>query len=234
MALQVAYGCVFLTMTKLITDIQPQKKDPSRVNIYLDGKFTFGLASIKAAWLKIGQSLTDEKIDSLILDDDLESVYQKAIHFISFRPRSIAEVRKNLSGRKIPDSQIDETIEHLQNNSILDDQKFALDWVANRTDFHPRSHMVLRMELRQKGISEEIIDIALEETSDDDSLALLAARKYMHRLAGLNQLEFRKKLYGFLARKGFRFSSFNPIIPVVWNELHPEAEYGEPIHSEEY
>jgi regulatory protein len=233
-AKQVAYGCVFLTMMRMITAIEPQKKDPKRVNIYLDGKYAFGLNGILAAWLEVGQPLTEEKMNSLVLDDGLESSYQKALHFISFRPRSVAEVRKNLAGRDVPEDLIDETIQHLQNNSVLDDAKFALDWVANRKEFRPRSHLALRMELRQKGIPEEIINKVLEETIDDESLALLAARKYEHRLEGLNEFEFRKKISAILARKGFSFSSINPVSSVVWNDLHPEAERGESIYSEEY
>ena len=233
MAIQVAYGCVFLTMTRMITAIEPQKKDPKRVNIYLDGKFAFGINGILAAWLEVGQPLTEEKINSLVLDDGLESPYQKALHFISFRPRSVAEVRKNLAGRDVPENLIDETIKRLQNNSVLNDHKFALDWVANRKDFRPRSHLALRMELRQKGIPEEEINLVLEETINDESLALLAARKYEHRLEGLSKLEFRKKLSAYLARKGFSFNSINPVFSAVWNELHPEAVRGESIHSEE-
>jgi len=217
----------------MITAIEPQKKDPKRVNIYLDGEFAFGISGILAAWLKVGQSLSEEKINTLISDDGLENTYQKALHFMSVRPRSIAEVRKNLQGRDIPLILIEETVKRLQNNSLLNDLKFAQDWVGNRNDFRPRSQSVLRLELRMKGIAEEDIQKALENNLDDETLALLAAQKYKHRLKDLNKLEFRKKISGYLSRKGFSFTSINPVFTAIWNEIHPGSENGVSINNEE-
>ena len=48
-----------------ITAIEVQKRRPNRVNIHLDGEFAFGLARIVAAWLRVGQELSEEKIEEL-------------------------------------------------------------------------------------------------------------------------------------------------------------------------
>lgn len=224
---------MYLIMTKIITAIENQKKDPHRVNIYLDDEFAFGLAGYLAAWLQVGQSLSEEKIKALISEDLLESTIQKALHFLSFRPRSTSEIRKNLTTRDVPDSVIEETIDRLQKNSILDDQKFAQDWIENRSVFRPRSRSALRMELRMKGISDEIIQTALEDI-DDEALTMQAAQKYMHRLEGLNKLEFRKKLSSHLARRGFNFASINPVVTFVWNEIQSKSDHGESTNNEDY
>jgi regulatory protein len=225
---------MFLIMTRMITAIEPQKRDPKRVNIYLDGEFAFGLAGILAAWLKVGQALSEEKITALSSDDLLENTYQKALHYISYRPRSIHEVRKNLTGREIPESAIEETLKRLQENSLLNDQKFAKDWVENRNDFRPRSRSALRMELKQKGIPEEIIEITLEENIDEEALALQAAHKYKRRLENLDKLEFRKKLSAHLSRRGFSYTSINPVVSQVWNEIQPDQGNGVSLDSEDY
>jgi regulatory protein len=230
----VAYGCVFLTMTREITAIEPQKKNPERVNIYLDGEFAFGLEAILAAWLKIGQSLSEEKINALIAGDALESAYLKALHFMSFRPRSVFEVRKNLQGRDIPEAILELTLERLQESSLLNDLRFAQDWITNRKDFRPRSSSALRMELRMKGISEDVIQTALAKDVDDDTLALQAARKYMHRLESQSKLEFRKKLSAHLSRRGFSYTFINPVVMLVWNELHPATDHRESPDNEDY
>ena len=47
---------------KKITALEVQKKNPNRVNVHLDGDFAFGLARITAAGLKLGETLTDERI----------------------------------------------------------------------------------------------------------------------------------------------------------------------------
>jgi regulatory protein len=210
-------------MTRIITAIEPQKKDPQRVNIYLDEEFAFGLVGFLAAWLKIGQTINEEQMNALISDDLLESATQKALHFLSFRPRSVSEVRKNLAGREIPESVIEETIVKLQNNFYLDDQKFAQEWIENRSEFRPRSRSALRMELRLKGVPEDVIQTALEGI-DDDLLTMQAAQKYLRRLDGLEKFEFRKKLSAHLARRGFSFASINPTVTTIWNEIQENSD----------
>ena len=221
-----------LIMGKVITAIELQKKDRKRVSIYLDGKFGFGLSGILATWLKIGQELSDEKIDELIEEDQLEKAYQKALHFISYRPRSILEVRKNLNGKEIPLVIIDKVIEKLENNSILDDKVFAKVWIDNRNDFHPRSRFALRMELKIKGIPEEIIESELKNV-DEDKLAYKAGKKYSNRLKKLDHPLFRKKLSSFLARKGFAYSIIYPVVENLWSEIKEESNQGELNYNKE-
>jgi hypothetical protein len=62
-------------MERKITAIAIQKRNRERVNIYLDGEYAFGLARIVAAWLQVGQFLSEEKIVDLQSEDGQESVY---------------------------------------------------------------------------------------------------------------------------------------------------------------
>jgi len=213
-------------MGKVITAIEPQKKDRKRVSIYLDGEFSFGLSGILAACLKIGQELSNEKIGQLLHEDQFEKATQKALHFISYRPRSILEVRKNLITKEIPSTVIENVIERLENNYLLNDEVFAKEWINDRNDFHPRSRLALRMELKEKGIPEEIIESALENL-DEDGLAYKAAKKYSNRLKKLELQLFRKKLSSFLARKGFAYSIIYPVVDKIWNEIQDESNQGE-------
>ena len=71
-----------------ITAIEPQKKNPNRVNIALEGQFAFGLSRLVAAWLAVGQTLSDEKIAALLADDAREAALQKALLFLGYRARS--------------------------------------------------------------------------------------------------------------------------------------------------
>ena len=84
-------------MKHKITALKRQKRNPNRVNIYLDGKFAFGLSRIVAGWLEVGQELDDEKISSLQVEDELEVAYQRALKFISHRIRTENEIRRNLN-----------------------------------------------------------------------------------------------------------------------------------------
>jgi len=204
-----------------ITALQPQKRDPQRVNIHLDGEYAFSLARIVAVWLKVGQELSDEKIASLQTEDARERAYQQAMLFLSYRARSESEIRQNLRKHEIPEDVIEQTLERLRENQLANDDKFARAWVENRNTFRPRSRRALSVELRQKGISDEAAQSALAGL-DEEALAYEAGLKKAHRLQVLEWSEFRKKLSEFLARRGFPYSVIAPTVSRIWNETHTE------------
>ena len=188
------------------------------MNIYLDGEYAFGLSRIVAAWLKVGQELSEEKVTSLQAEDASEIAYQKALHFLGYRPRSSAEVRQNLTKKGISDDLVEQTVTRLQQAGLINDQEFASAWVENRNTFQPRSRSALRMELHRKGLNDEVIQPVLDEQVEEPALARVAARKYARRLAGLEWPEFRRKLGGFLARRGFSYDTLTPVVSEIWKE----------------
>jgi regulatory protein len=208
---------------KKITAIETQKKNPNRVNIYLDGEFAFATARIVAAWLKTGQVLDDDKIAGLQAEDSRERAYQQAMLFLSYRARSEAEIRQNLRKHEFPDSIIDGTLERLRQDRLADDNKFARAWVENRNTFRPRSRRALTMELRQKGLDDETVQSALVGV-DEEALAYEAAHKRANRYQGLGWDDFRKKLSEFLTRRGFPYETTAQIVKRIWNEAHAGQE----------
>ena len=208
---------------KKITAIIVQKKNPNRVNIYLDGEYAFGVARITAAWLKNGDELSDEKIARLLAEDAREWAYQQAMLFLSYRARSEKEIRQNLHKHEVPEEVIEETIEKLRKNGLANDNEFAQAWVENRNTFRPRSRRALTMELRQKGLDDETVHSAVSGV-DENTLAYEAAQKRMGRLKGLEWNEFRKKLSEFLARRGFPYSVIAPIVTRLWGETHADDQ----------
>ena len=218
---------------KKITGLQVQKKNPNRVNIYLDGEFAFGVARITAAWLKNGDELSDEKIARLLTEDSREWAYQQAMLFLSYRVRSEKEIRQNLRKHETPEDVIDETIERLRKAGLANDNEFAQAWVENRSTFRPRSRRALAMELRQKGLDDETVHSAVSGV-DEDALAYEAAQKRLGRLKGLEWNDFRKKLSEFLARRGFPYSVIAPIVTRMWSETHKGANHlGENFEDED-
>lgn len=207
---------------KKITAIEAQKKNPERVNIHLDGEYAFSLSRIVAAWLKVGQTVDDEKITALQAEDEHEKAYQRALHFLSYRPRSLAEVKRNLCRHEVPGKVVEETLERLQRSGLVNDEQFAQAWVENRNSFRPRSRRALSMELRQKGLDEATILSVLEAGADDESLAYEAALRKARRLAGLDWLDFRRKLSEFLGRRGFSYGIIAPVVIKIWNEINAE------------
>ncbi len=213
------FGCTLLMAR--ITALEPQKRDPDRVNVHLDGEYAFSLARIVAAWLQVGQDLSAEKITALQTDDARERAYQQALLFLSYRARSTSEIRQNLRKHKTPAEIIEQTIERLQGERLANDDQFAKAWVENRSTFRPRSRRALAIELRQKGIPDEAVQSALAGV-DEEALAYEAALKRARRLESLDWNDFRTKLSEFLARRGFSYSVVAPVVSRIWNETHTQ------------
>lgn len=212
---------------KKITAIEPQKKNPNRVNIHLDGEFAFALSRITAAWLKVGEGLTDEKIARLQIEDERERAYQQAMLFLSYRARSEKEIRQNLLKHEFSEEVIEGTLERLRESGLADDNEFARAWVENRNVFRPRSRRALTLELRQKGLDDETVQTAVADV-DERALAYESARKRAPRLNGLEWGEFRRKLSEYLARRGFPYSVIVSVVTQIWNETRAEE-----IHYED-
>jgi len=214
---------VFYSMMHKITALTVQKRNRRRVNVYLDGEFAFGLAHFVAAWLQVGQEINDEKIGQLRVEDARETGYQQALTFLSYRVRSESEVRQNLRKHKIDDDVQEDVLERLRANEMVDDVRFARIWVENRSELRPRSRRMLAYELRQRGVDQEIIDLTLEGL-DEDKLAYHAALKHSRKLQNLEREGFRKKMYGFLSRRGFNYQVSSEVVNRIWEDQQLKSE----------
>lgn len=209
-------------MDRKITALKVQKRNKDRINVYLEGEFAFGVSKMVGAWLQVGQTLTDEKIEALKAEDQDEVAYQRALNYLSYRPRSVAEVEENLRKRDYSPETIARVVARLRRARLVDDRKFADLWVENRSTFRPRGRHALRMELRAKGIPEEIIQEALEEI-DEEALAYQAASRKVRSYRNLEREAFRRKLGGYLSRRGFPYGVVGPVVDRLWQERDEEA-----------
>lgn len=205
-------------MAGTITELRVQKKRQNRVSVYLDGQYAFSVKAIVAARLRVGQDLTDNDIASLKERNAFEEAYHSALNFLSYRPRSTAEVKWNLQDKEIPDVIIQAVIERLTRAGLLDDSNFAEYWVEQREQFKPRSARMLRYELKQKGVASHHIDAALQDLDETESARRLAAKR-VHRYTHLAREEFWRKMVGYLQRRGFHYQIIKPIVEELWQEI---------------
>ena len=208
-------------MTRTITDLTAQKRKKDRVNVFLDGEFAFGLTLFAAASLRIGQELSDERIAEIRLENDYEEAKNRAFNFISYRPRSEREIRQNLAKKDYSESTVERVVETLKRLDMLDDAAFASYWLEQRNSFRPRSNMMLRQELAQKGISREIVDEVLAE-NDEYKAAANAAAKRTGRWQHLPREEFAQKMMRYLQGRGFGYGICREVIDEIRETLETE------------
>jgi regulatory protein len=211
-------GYMVACMAGKITALEYQKKNPDRVSVYLDGRFAFGLPAIVAVRLAPGQFLSDAETEALQEQGAVESAYNRALNYLSYRPRSRAEMEAYLQKCDVTDSQVDGIIERLERAGLLDDEAFARFWVENRESFRPRGLRALRYELRAKGISDEIIEGALAVVDVSES-AYQSATKKARQMEHLDRETFCRKIVEYLARRGFEYEVARETAERHWTEL---------------
>jgi len=206
-----------------VTALKIQKHNPNRVNVYLNNEYSFGLSRITAAWLQVGQELSPTKIARLQAEDEREVAYMKALRYLDYRPRSRAEVRRNLENHEVPSEVINDVFKRLERSGLVNDERFAQDWVENRSEFRPRSRRALAYELHQKGLNDSAIKKALEGLNEE-ALAYQAAVKQSRHYEGLEMRDFRNKLGSYLSRRGFSYDVIKQVVERVWEEKQGQSD----------
>lgn len=209
-------------MTGAITALRFQKRNKNRVNVYIDGQFAFGLAVIEASHLRVGQTLSDDDVARLQMQDEVEQAYERALNFLSYRPRSEAEVRRKLRKKNVEEEVIEAVVERLARAGLLNDREFARYWVENRRQFNPRGARALRHELREKGVPAPVIADVLSDL-DEEVTARKAAETGARRLAHLEPGDFRRRLGAYLARRGFSYAVIEPLVEEMLEAVCCEA-----------
>jgi regulatory protein len=213
-------------MAGTITALRVQKRATKRINVYLDGAYAFPLDLEVAleAGLKPGRELSDDEIARLRAGDDVEKAHDRALAFLSYRPRSTAEVRRSLASKGVAPQVIEEVLERLTRNGLLDDAGFARLWVENREAFSPRSGWLLSQELRQKGLAADDIAAAVPDgeaaQAANEASAVHAAGRKARSLRHLEQEAFLHKMILFLQRRGFGYEVAREAAEAAWRELH--------------
>jgi len=146
-----------------------------------------------------------------------EACLHAAFHYLSYRPRSEAEIRTQLQRRKFDGQFIEKVLLKLGEQGLVDDLAFARFWKDNREAFSPRSRTMLRQELSSKGVNVEII-VEVAREIDEESGAYRAAQRKAKVLATSDYTCFHQKLFGFLKRRGFSYEIIQHTVSQLWQE----------------
>ena len=208
-------------MAGRVTALTYQKLRTGRVNLELDGEFALALPDIIAARLQVGQYLSDADIAGLRGLDEEQKAYERAVRFLAFRPRSEAELRRNLERAGLNEELVGRVVERLRGQGYVNDEEFSRFWIENRQQFKPRAPRALRQELRSKGI-DAAMAAAMVENLDPVDAGCRAARPQAQRLAAVlagNRCDFRRRLAAYLARRGFEYPVVRQVIARLESEL---------------
>lgn len=200
-----------------ITAIKPQKK-PGKFNLFLDGKFAFSLKPevIVRENLRVNLLLKEEEVERLIRENEIQINLDRVYNFLSFRPRSKKEILDFFKRKKLGDQTQKVLLKKLEDQKVINDLDFARWWVEQRKTFRPRGKQLLKIELRQKGIDKGIIEKVLFSNPESEiDLAVLIIEKKYSQGKSLSKEELKKKIYGFLLRRGFSYEVIRKAIEKI-------------------
>ncbi len=208
-----------------VSSVEPQKRKKDRFNIFLDGKYAFSqdAQSLLKHKIKKGQTLSQKKIEVLLKESETSKLVDLALNYLSFRPRSQKEIegylakkisqRENIKFSQAKESgSINDVIRKLIKYKYIDDRQFAKWWIESRSRSNPKGNRLIKAELLKKGIDKDIIDSLLKKTLNQKGLALLVIQKKIKSWKNLPNLEFRNKVYRYLASRGFDFDEIREVV----------------------
>lgn len=201
-------------IARTITALKQQQKNKDRVSVYLDDEFAFGVIMDVAMTLKKGQMLTDDEIAQLQHGDTFNKAFTAALRYLGYRPRSQYEIEKYLTDKEYDEEVVEATVSRLYEYNYLDDEAFARSWLGDRERFKPKGERAIRYELKQKGVADDIITLVLEDLNEDDS-AWLAVQPKLERWIVLDEQTMKKKMMGFLGRRGFSYDAIRTVVEQV-------------------
>ena len=211
--------------SNVVTDIKEAVRDRDRLNIFIDNKFycSLALSQLVDLKIKIGRQLSDEELASLKHASEFGKLYQRALEYALLRPHSTKEMQdylkkktldkkvrvkdrktgeyKTVVKQGVDKSLVAPVMERLCERGYVDDERFAQLWLENRSLRKGASLKKLKLELKAKGISDDIIERCLAESPRNEREEL---RKMIERKA--KRYSDEQKLIQYLLRQGFNYS----------------------------
>ena len=162
-----------------ITAITPQKKDKSRCNIELDGKFFCGmkLETVMKNRLKAGMSVDTEFLSRLQMESEKLTALDKALTHITVSMKTEKEIRDYLTRKGYLPDVLDYVVEKMKGYGYLDDAVYAKSYAENASA--RKGRRMIAAELKLKGVSDEQIEGALDGLTGETESAKRHFEKYM-------------------------------------------------------
>ncbi|HKO15030.1 MAG TPA: regulatory protein RecX [Gemmatimonadaceae bacterium] len=193
-----------------ITSILPSPHKPGRFEVVVDDRLaaTLSIDAIERLKLATGGALDEATAAAIQREAALLDTYDRALNMLAARPRSAAELRRLLVRKGEPADQVDAAIQRLTGAGFLDDASFARQFARSKALGAGLSRRRLQQELARRGVAratadDAVVDVFAEEGIDEQAAIERVAAKKLKTLARLDPQVQRRRLYAFLARRGY-------------------------------
>jgi regulatory protein len=188
-----------------ITSISPQVKDKTRCNIYVDGRFCCGLTleTVIKNRLKIGRTVTEEELSAMQLESEKNTALDKTLTYISAAQKTEKQIRDYLSGKGYLPAVVDFVLDKMREYGFADDGTYAKSYATSAVK--RKGSRLIRMELKNKGVSDEDVESALNGLEGEEETAKRLLEKYMRGKPFDKPTLY--KAFRYLLSKGFSYET---------------------------
>lgn len=206
-----------------VVEIKPDPRHRSRWTITLEDGSRFNLDEnlMVKHGLRVGMEIDADAVREVAREDELHRARNYAFDLLVCRDYTARQMTKKLASKGFSIEAINETIDALKRMGYIRDERYARNWVSSRLRNNPRGRSLLKAELLKRGIDKSTVDRVLDEIdeSTEYQAALKAARAQMRKhYSKLNKVVARRRLYGFLTRRGFELELVKKVIDEVLEE----------------
>lgn len=183
-----------------ITSVEPQKRDKSRCNIYVDGRFYCGVKLEVAVrfQLKAGMHIEKSKLDEIQLETEKSQALDRALTYISASMKTEKQVRDYLAGKGYTPLVCDYVLDKLKYYNFVDDYAYCRAYISG---VRGKGKRALEADLYRRGAARAAIEETLAEVEESDEDAVVVLQKYLKGKPHDRQTLF--KGYKYLVSKGF-------------------------------
>ena len=193
-----------------ITDMQIQKNNKQRANLYLDGQFAFALEMITVMklGLKIGMEVTQERLEEAVFDSEKSVAFEKAMDYLGKCMRTSKQVRDYLAKKGYTPQVVAHVVQKLVGYGYVNDQTYAQMYTQQNSS--TKGQRRIQMELLHKGIGKQIVDEVSISQEVSQTSAQSLAQKYMRGKP--TDVKTLQKLQRYLLYRGFDYDTVNSIV----------------------
>lgn len=137
--------------------------------------------------------------------DDPQYAFNRAVRYLSLRARSVQEIEKFLLQKDFLPHIIPQVIERLKELRFLNDEEYGKGFYRTRQEYKGKSKYFITYELKQKGLSEDLIKELSQNAQDDVKTAKDFIARKKRILTRLDKKEFNEKIMRLLSSRGFSF-----------------------------
>lgn len=205
----------------VITSIEVQAKDERRRSVYIDGEFAFGLTDVDVLFYKLKEydEISQQKYDEIMNNVIMTKARESAVRFLGYRARSKKEISDKLREKDYSDDVIDKTIEFLEKYNYINDKQFAIKYMNDKIKLKGNGANKIKYELRQKGISDEILDEVFEDTYDDELEKAISLLEKKVKRIDVFDYKAKQKLSTYLSGRGYNYDIIKASIKHIEDTL---------------